>query len=87
VERELLPYLESNELRFFNSLVCILLPDKERSSGFWDFEEYVDADGNAIGGIGCLRVAKDVGRVVLDGQHRFAALKMYWARSRASLMP
>jgi len=78
VERELLPYLQTNELRFFNSIVCIMLPDKERNSGFWEFEEYHDDGGNPLGGLGLLRISKDVGRIVLDGQHRYEALKQYW---------
>jgi DGQHR domain-containing protein len=78
VEQELFPYLKSNELRFFNSLVCILLPDPGHTSGFWEFEEYADADGNRLGGLGLLRISKDVARVVLDGQHRYEALRMYW---------
>lgn len=78
VERDLVPYLQNNELRFFNSLVCILLPDKENSAGFWDFEEYQDSNGGSLGGLGLLKVSKNVGRVVLDGQHRFEALKRYW---------
>jgi DGQHR domain-containing protein len=78
VEEDILPYLQSNEHRFFNALVCVLLPDREKSRGVWDFQEYTDEDGNGLGGLGKLRITKDVARVVLDGQHRFEALKRYW---------
>lgn len=78
VEEELLPYLKYNELRFFNSLVCIMLPDKDKKTGFWNFESYRDENGEELGGLGLLSVSKDVGRIVLDGQHRHAALKEYW---------
>ena len=78
VEEELLPYIKMNELRFFNSLVCILLPERKETSGFWSFEEYTDDQGNTLGGLGSLRISKDIARVVLDGQHRFEALRLYW---------
>jgi len=82
VEKEIVPYLEHNDLRFFNALVCILLPDSDNVGPFWDFESYTDAQGAEIGGMGKLRVRKDVGRVVLDGQHRFLALKSFWQAHR-----
>jgi DGQHR domain-containing protein len=78
VEKEIVPYLEKNDLRFFNALVCILLPDSNKQDGFWDFEEYKDEHGTPIGGLGKLRIVKEVGRIVLDGQHRFVALQQYW---------
>ncbi|HEV2293563.1 MAG TPA: DNA sulfur modification protein DndB [Tepidisphaeraceae bacterium] len=80
VAEEILPYLESNEHRFFNALVCVLLPDREKSQGVWTFEEYTDEVGNSLGGLGKLRITKDVGRVVLDGQHRYEAIRMFWDR-------
>jgi len=83
VEKEIGPYLQNNDLRFFNALVCILLPDSDTQSAFWDFEEYKDSNDKPIGGLGKLRVIKEVGRVVLDGQHRFVALQQYW-RAKAS---
>src|SRR6266511_2463317 len=82
VETEILPYLEKNELRFFNALVCILLPDSDTQDGFWDFEEYLDENGNGLGGLGKLRMTKEVGRIVLDGQHRFKALKAFWEKHK-----
>jgi DGQHR domain-containing protein len=82
VEKEIVPYLQNNDLRFFNAIVCILLPDSPNASSFWDFEEYKDENGDAIGGLGKLRIVKDVGRVVLDGQHRFIALQQYWKSLR-----
>lgn len=78
VETEILPYLRQNDLRFFNALVCVLLPDSEDTNGFWDFEEYTDSEGRSLGGLGKLKITKQVGRVVLDGQHRFYALKKLW---------
>lgn len=82
VESELLPYLRRDEYRFFNSIVCILLPDPSQKIGYWEFNEYTDDSGNLTGGIGKLRISKDISRVVLDGQHRFAALKMLWEQER-----
>ncbi|MEI6034195.1 MAG: DNA sulfur modification protein DndB [Verrucomicrobiae bacterium] len=84
VEREIVPYLEHNDLRFFNALVCILLPDSNSVQSFWDFEEYKDDNNTPIGGLGKLKIIKDVGRVVLDGQHRFIALQQYWKAKRDS---
>lgn len=82
VETEILPYLKKNDLRFFNALVCIFLPDDDATGGFWTFEEYLDDKGVPIGDLGRLRITKNVGRVVLDGQHRFEALKKLWAEIR-----
>lgn len=82
VEREIVPYLESNDLRFFNALVCILLPDSNKTQAFWDFEEYTSEGGHPIGGLGKLKIIKDVARIVLDGQHRFVALQQYWKSKR-----
>ncbi len=82
VEKEIVPYLENNDLRFFNAIVCILLPDSDRVTEFWNFEEYKDANDNPIGGLGKLRIVKEVGRIVLDGQHRFVALQQYWKNKR-----
>jgi DGQHR domain-containing protein len=82
VEREIVPYLEHNDLRFFNTLVCILLPDSNAMQSFWEFDEYKNEDGTPIGGLGKLRIMKEVGRVVLDGQHRFVALQQYWKAKR-----
>ena len=84
VEREIVPYLEHNDLRFFNALVCILLPDSNAMQAFWDFDEYKDENGASIGGLGKLKIVKEVGRVVLDGQHRFIALQQYWKAKRDS---
>lgn len=85
IKNEILPYLENNELRFFNSLVCILLPDSDTSEGYWDFEEYKNEKGQKIGGLGVLRIAKDVARVILDGQHRFEALRLLWQSRKDDL--
>jgi DGQHR domain-containing protein len=82
VETEILPYLRQNDLRFFNALVCVLLPDDDTSRGFWAFEDYTDDNGHQLGGLGKLKITKQVGRVVLDGQHRFLALKKFWDQVR-----
>src|SRR5438046_426603 len=82
VETEILPYLRQNDLRFFNALVCVLLPDNDSSPGFWSFDEYTDGKGQNLGGLGKLQITKEVGRVVLDGQHRFLALKKLWEQVR-----
>jgi DGQHR domain-containing protein len=85
IQNEILPYLENNELRFFNSLVCILLPDGDATEGYWDFEEYKNDKGQRIGGLGLLRIAKDVARVILDGQHRYEALRLLWQSRKDDL--
>src|SRR6266566_3671693 len=85
IKNEILPYLQNNELRFFNSLVCILLPDSDNVEGYWDFEEYKNDKGQKIGGLGVLRIAKDVARIVLDGQHRFEALRLFWQSRKDDL--
>ena len=80
VEDEILPYLEHNELKFFNSIVCILLPDSENQQEYWAFEEFKTGAGLLLGGLGKLKLTKNVARVVLDGQHRYSALKRYWRK-------
>jgi DGQHR domain-containing protein len=82
VDTEILPYLRQNDLRFFNALVCVLLPDNDQVQGFWGFEEFTDDSGSPLGGLGKLKITKRVGRVVLDGQHRFLALKKFWEQVR-----
>jgi len=54
---------------------------------FWDFEEYKDSNNNPIGGLGKLRIVKEVGRIVLDGQHRFVALQQFWKNRRDTQNP
>lgn len=83
VINEILPYLETNDLRFFNALVCIFLPDTDTTRGFWEYTEYHDDKNNSLGGMGKLKVTKDVSRVVLDGQHRFEALKAFWNKYKS----
>lgn len=84
VTNEILPYLRQNELRFFNALVCILLPDADNNEPFWDFDEYTDEHGHGLGGLGRLKIAKRVSRVVLDGQHRFEALRRFWQEKKSN---
>lgn len=83
VRDEILPYLD-NEERFFNSLVCILLPDENQTEGYWDFKPYRDSNKQPMS-IGSFIIAKKVARVVLDGQHRFRALSMYWENKKNEL--
>src|SRR5438046_3792586 len=40
VEKEIVPYLEHNELRFFNALVCNLLYVSDKMTMFWKLGEY-----------------------------------------------
>ena len=84
VKNEILPYLLQDKDRFFNSLVCILLPDANQAEGYWDFKPYEDDGGNPMR-VGSFKIAKRVARVVLDGQHRFRALSLYWERAQEEL--
>lgn len=84
VKNEILPYLLQDKDRFFNSLVCILLPDANQAEGYWDFRPYEDEAGNPLR-VGSFKIAKRVARVVLDGQHRFRALSLYWERAQEEL--
>ena len=86
VKKEILPYLQQHEFRFFNAMVCILLPDNDSVSGFWSFDPYTNDNGVELGGLGKLKITKDVGRVVLDGQHRFEALRRYFQIHRRDEM-
>lgn len=85
VRDEILPYLLEDEDRFFNSLVCILLPDENQSEGYWSFTPYTDEAGAEIKNLGSFKIAKRVARVVLDGQHRYRALSLYWDKVRGEL--
>ena len=57
VKNEILPYLLQDKDRFFNSLVCILLPDANQAEGYWDFKPYEDDGGNPMR-VGSFKIAK-----------------------------
>jgi DGQHR domain-containing protein len=86
VTNEILPYLRTDPLRFFNSIVCVLLPARDSDSEFWEFAPYTTKDGKEIGKLGELRISKSVFRIVLDGQHRFRALQEFWKEERKNLI-
>jgi len=87
VRNGILPYLKADPLRFFNSLVCILLPDPNQVDGYWGFQPYQGPDDTQTLNIGRLSISKKVARVVLDGQHRYRALQLYWEEEKGSLVP
>jgi DGQHR domain-containing protein len=68
-------YLKRQGNRFFNSLVVVLVPKKEVSSGYYEFDPFEDDEGNKLQDIGVLKVLSDIERIVVDGQHRLFALK------------
>jgi DNA-sulfur modification-associated len=70
-------YLARSGIRFFNSLVVVLLPNSENQQEFWDYSE-VKSSGRVIEKWVNLQLYKGVSRVVIDGQHRLLALKKYW---------
>src|ERR1700677_531389 len=84
VRDEILPYLLQDKDRFFNSLVCVLLPDANQTEGYWDFTPHTD-DGGKEMRVGSFKIAKRVARVVLDGQHRFRAGSRYWEKAQQEL--
>jgi DGQHR domain-containing protein len=86
VTNEILPYLQTDPLRFFNSIVCVLLPARDGDTEFWEFDAYKNTDGKEIGKLGELRIGKSVLRIVLDGQHRFRALQEFWKEERKNLV-
>lgn len=83
----ILPYLKLDPLRFFNSIVCILLPDPNQKDGYWGFEPYEGPSEGEVLEIGKLSISKRVARVVLDGQHRYRALQLYWEEEKKDLFP
>jgi DGQHR domain-containing protein len=74
---EIFRYLAKSGIRFFNSLVVVLLPNSEDQQEFWDYEQ-VSSQGKKLEKWVNLKVYKNVSRVVIDGQHRLLALKKYW---------
>ncbi|HLP90950.1 MAG TPA: DNA sulfur modification protein DndB [Nostocaceae cyanobacterium] len=76
-ETELFTYLAKSGIRFFNSLVIVLLPNSDEQQEFWDFEQ-VMSKGKPLEKWVNLKLYKNVSRIVIDGQHRLLSLKKYW---------
>ncbi|MBW4591772.1 MAG: DNA sulfur modification protein DndB [Brasilonema angustatum HA4187-MV1] len=76
-ETELFAYLAKNGIRFFNSLVIVLLPNSDEQTEFWDFSQ-VMSKGKPLEKWVNLKLYKGVSRIVIDGQHRLLSLKKYW---------
>jgi DGQHR domain-containing protein len=76
-ETELFNYLAKTGIRFFNSLVIVLLPNSNEQKEFWDFSPVI-SKGKPIEKWVNLKLYKGVSRIVIDGQHRLLSLKKYW---------
>lgn len=76
-ETDLFTYLAKSGIRFFNSLVIVLLPGSDEQKEFWNFSD-VTSKGKPIEKWVNLELHKGVSRVVIDGQHRLLSLKKYW---------
>lgn len=76
-ETEIFSYLAKSGIRFFNSIVIVLLPNSNEQREFWDFSE-VKSKGKTVEKWVNLDLYKGVARIVIDGQHRLLALKKYW---------
>ncbi|MBD2521959.1 DNA sulfur modification protein DndB [Nostoc sp. FACHB-133] len=70
-------YLAQGGIRFFNSIVIVLLPNSNDQREFWDFSE-VRSQGKTVEKWVNLKLYKNVARIVIDGQHRLLSLKRYW---------
>ena len=68
-------YLQQEGPRFFNSLVVVLMPHSETSTGYYRFTPFKDQSGNDVGDLGLLEVLTSISRIVVDGQHRLRALQ------------
>jgi DGQHR domain-containing protein len=75
--KEIFSYLALDGIRFFNSIVVVLLPTSNEQKEFWDFEQ-VKSQGKPVEKWVNLILYKNVSRIVIDGQHRLLALKRYW---------
>lgn len=73
-------YLKKPQLRFFNSLVAVLIPPQGKHSGYYEFESF--KSGNTELPFGMLKILTTIQRVVVDGQHRLHALKLAEEHSR-----
>ena len=74
---EIFSYLAQGGIRFFNSIVVVLLPNSNDQREFWDFSE-VKSKGKPVEKWVNLKLYKNVARIVIDGQHRLLSLKRYW---------
>ena len=86
VEKEIVPYLErSGEVKFFNSIVVVLLPHQnDRMQHSYDHRE-THGSSERNGGIEIIPATENSGKIswdpkrirpiVVDGQHRFCALR------------
>jgi DGQHR domain-containing protein len=74
---QIFSYLAQGGIRFFNSIVVVLLPNSNDQREFWDFSE-VRSQGKIVEKWVNLKLYKNVARIVIDGQHRLLSLKRYW---------
>jgi DGQHR domain-containing protein len=74
---EIFSYLAQGGIRFFNSIVIVLLPNSNDQREFWDFST-VSSGGKTVEKWVNLKLYKNVARIVIDGQHRLLSLKRYW---------
>lgn len=74
---EIFSYLAQGGIRFFNSIVVVLLPNSNDQTEFWDFST-VSSQGKIVEKWVNLKLYKNVARIVIDGQHRLLSLKRYW---------
>jgi DGQHR domain-containing protein len=74
---EIFSYLSQGGIRFFNSIVVVLLPISNDQREFWDFST-VSSNGKIVEKWVNLKLYKNVARIVIDGQHRLLSLKRYW---------
>jgi DGQHR domain-containing protein len=75
--KEIFSYLAQGGIRFFNSIVVVLLPTSNDQREFWDFST-VSSNGKVVEKWVNLKLYKNVARIVIDGQHRLLSLKRYW---------
>ena len=76
-EKEIFSYLAQGGIRFFNSIVVVLLPTSNDQREFWDFDPAM-SNGKPVEKWVNLKLYKNVARIVIDGQHRLLSLKRYW---------
>ncbi|MBW4669511.1 MAG: DNA sulfur modification protein DndB [Cyanomargarita calcarea GSE-NOS-MK-12-04C] len=74
---EIFSYLAQGGIRFFNSIVVVLLPNSNDQREFWDFST-VSSQGKIVEKWVNLKLYKNVAKIVIDGQHRLLSLKRYW---------
>ncbi|MBE9230534.1 DGQHR domain-containing protein [Cuspidothrix issatschenkoi LEGE 03284] len=74
---EIFSYLAQGGIRFFNSIVVVLLPNSNDQREFWDFST-VSSQGKTVEKWVNLKLYKNVARIVIDGQHRLLSLRRHW---------